>query len=346
MKKYFKKISLSLPALLSAVMFIAGCAGNGSGSGSDDDGTGYVLAKTTDWEKLNLKDSVEEYIEQDLTRSAHKIREYTKFNEQGYIVEQGTLDYDGLTYKKDYKQVKEVREYDAENNLRKKRFGDNLADSRKEYKEEIYDSLGRALECWDKNRPSYYNEKEEKTLAYRYEDAGSRTEKVFTNDKLSYMVKYDKYRNEVSRTTYDDSGSESRLYEKKYEYDKKGNILNKIEYDGVKLPAEKDKMTHRTAYEYNYTYDENKRMTSLQRFKHEAYPDLEKKKLIMQRDLLGASQFTYDENGNNTENGRFIFECDRHNNWFFKYDHNSSTNTHERQIKYFGEEIQSGDYYD
>jgi hypothetical protein len=342
--KKVKLFGLSLSALLPAVMLIAGCAGNGNGSGSvsDDDGSGYILKKTTDWEKLNLKDSVEEYIEQDRTSRVDG-KTYTKFNEQGYIAEQGILKvgYGG----KEYNEVKEIREYDEKNNLLKRRYIDgwlnhgNLADSRQEYREEIYDSLGRVLERWDKNRPSYYNEKEIKIAAYRYEDAGNRTEKVFENDKLIHTVKYDKYRNEISKTAYDNSGNESRLHETKY--DGKGNVMtmikHEVEVDDHAVGTATLLPKHRTVdYEYVYRYDENNRVVRIVK-----YFGLEKER------IKEVSLFSYDENGNDTEHGRYSFECDRHANWFLKYDRkNSGTNTHERQIKYFGEEIQSDEYYD
>jgi hypothetical protein len=318
--------------LLLATSIFTGCGGFSSLNGE------YTIVKISDWEKLNLK-NVEEYIEQKVNSSYKEARDYTRFNEQGYIVEQGRLDYDRYTYKKDYKEVRELREYDAKNNLLKKKYGSrNLADTSKSYSEDIYDLLGRQTE---------YRRNGKTETVYRYENAGKRTEKVFENNKLSHKVTYDKYRNELSYIKYNDEGTEELLRETEYTYDKNGKILTQIFYHSVELPLSKDfKKEYRTSYKYVFTYDENNHLTSIQKFQTEAYHDMENKKIEMQETPLDTIRFTYDMYGNDTKNGKVMFECDGWGNWILKYENRKMTR--ERFYKYFGK-VQQGyddDIYD
>ncbi|MDR3328157.1 MAG: hypothetical protein LBT04_08620 [Prevotellaceae bacterium] len=292
-----------------AVLGLTACGG-GSGKSEGD----YVIKKTSDWEKLNLKDSVEEFWETNLIRS--NITSYTSFNKDGFVTETGKIE-------NEKKKVEKSYEYDAENNLLKIISGD---------KTQFFDNMGRLLKelritkNWDGRvfRDSTVN---------RYQIDG-RKETRYTNDNLMETIEYDKYRNAVSYLTYRKDSTKNTFQEFEYAYDKNNNIVKKTTYATMYYPLKENfKKELRDEKIAEYSYDENNRLTSVSEIERHPYQEPGKKIQYFDKSK-GTSHNDYDVEGNYTSKGFYTFEYDRHQNWVVRYDNRRMAL--ERRYKYFG----------
>jgi len=333
----FYKITklLSFAALL---LFVVSCGGGAQQSSQK--------SKQTDWEKLNLQGKVKSYTEKKEGRLSTTF--YTIFNEKGYIVEKGK--YTALTPNK--KEITEVREYDENDNLIK------IIENKT--KEIIYDERGRELERW------IWNVRENKMMLstkYRYESKGKNEDDIYvTNytygrmvgevenravpneEQLVKTVRYDKQGNVIWEMFYKD-GEKNVLKEFAYEYDKRGNVVKKVEYNALNFPvsqANKEmekKRDYRGHKIFEYQYDDNGLMTYHKTsYIAECHTSDDCKKENRRVSIFEEIYHFYDEMGNSINN-EVSYDYDRQNNWIQKRERYTGHDIF-REYTYFGSETE------
>lgn len=316
-----KKDLIYLLVMSMTLAFSCGQGGNMKGD--------YIVKKITDREKLNIRDSVEEFREFKRGSSLHV--DYTVFNKKGYVVEKGKI-------VDDKKDVAEIFEYDADDNLVRQRViiksDSYLNNIDPGYVDYFHDQMGRVT-LRVKLVHNYKNEKLVDSTRLRYVIDGRR-EMIYINERLTETVEYDKYRNLLTRMTYRWDETEQNFEEWAYEYSDKGVLLKKIRYATVGYPVSdtyRKELRKQTIEEY--TYDENNYLIKIHRF--DRYIPNEEKNGVTHMDRAAEDViYTYDEFGNDTFKRLYTFEYDRSNNWIVRYYKGKMDA--ERYYKYFGSE--------